>query len=276
MSLKQITVALALAQATAHPLKPIRATPFEKSLALRGGFVSPTDAAKVAATLVSANGAMMALSPSKAGETYGMEFSPMEEWIAEGMGFTFVGAAIMSWLALNGASTNTVIGCGILPQLVQMTKTLLNDTPKKLGVPAAGMIFNFGLCAFSVYALLTGQSYADNVAKFMVGFFGLNGVVFAVAPSVGAGAWGITGDDKVEFLMKNFGFFITSWAVLGGAVIKGEDAAKAIGYSFVPCLLGLIDGNLISKSVDKFGMAKNPQYFWAVVQIAIIAATLLQ
>ena len=68
----------------------------------------------------------------------------------------------MSWLALNGASTNTVIGCGILPQLVQMTKTLLNDTPKKLGVPAAGMIFNFGLCAFSVYALLTGQSYADN------------------------------------------------------------------------------------------------------------------
>ena len=187
------------------------------------------------------------------------------------MGFVFVGSAVMSWLALNGATVNTALGCGIIPNLVQGAKTLLNDTPKKLGVPAPGMIFNTALNAFAVYALLTGQSYADKVAKFMIGFFGLNGIVFAIAPAVGAGAWGIKGNDKVEFLMKAFGFFITSWAVLGAALIKGEDAAKAIGYSFIPPLLSIIDSNLISKSVEKFGMAKNPQYFWAVVQVAIIA-----
>ena len=50
----------------------------------------------------------------------------------------------MSWLALNGATVNTALGCGIIPNLVQGAKTLLNDTPKKLGVPAPGMIFNTG------------------------------------------------------------------------------------------------------------------------------------
>ena len=100
--------------------------------------------------------------------------------------------------------------CGLVAQLVGNVKTLLNDTPKKLGVPAPGMIFNTALHAFAVYALLTGQEYADNVAKFMIGFFGLNGVAFAVAPATGAGVWGVKGDEKAEFMMKAFGYFMSS------------------------------------------------------------------
>jgi hypothetical protein len=264
-------LALALGASARHqPLKmPIKS----RALSVRGGFVDASTAAKVGTTLVSANAAVMSLAPSKASEIYGIEFDAMTEWIAENIGYLFVCQAVMAWLALNGASTNTAIGCGLIPNLVVGVKTLLNDTPKKLGVPAPGMIFNTALNAFAVYALLTGQEYADNVAKFMVGFFALNGVVFAVAPATGAGAWGVKGDDKVEFMMKAFGYFISSWALTAGALVKGEDAAKAVGLGYIPALLNIIDANFISKSVAKFGMEITPQYFWAAIQIAVIFFT---
>merc|ERR1719174_711759 len=209
----------------------------------------------------------MSQAPQKAGEIYGMTMGPMEEWIGEAIGFTFVSTAVTAWLALNGASTNTAIGCGLVPQLVGSVKTLLNDTPKALGVPAPGMIFNCALNAFAVYALLTGQEYADSVAKFMIGFFALNGVAFAIAPAAGAGAWGVKGDEKVEFFMKAFGFFLTSWAVMSGALVKGEEATKAIGLSFIPGLAHIADVLFVSKWADKFGFFLTS---WAVMSGALV------
>ena len=83
--LKSITVlATFLAVANGRSLQP--------ALRLRGG-VDAGQVANGALALSGINAGMMALSPSKAGETYGMEFDPMEEWIAEAMGFVFVGSA---------------------------------------------------------------------------------------------------------------------------------------------------------------------------------------
>jgi len=271
-----LVLALELVVSQARVIAPL-ATPRALALNLRGGFmdVDPVAAAKVSTTIISANGVLMSQAPQKAGEIYGIDMGPMEEWIGEGIGHVFVGTALMAWLALNGASTNTAIGCGLVPQLVQSTKTLLNGTPTALGVPQQGMIFNLALNAFAVYALLTGQEFADSVTKFMIGFAGLNGVAFAIAPAAGAGAWGVKGDEKVEFFMKALGFFLTGWAVMGGALVKGEEATKAIGLSLIPAMGHITDVLFISKWADKFGMAKNPQYFNGAVMVAVILATLL-
>jgi len=278
--MRGLTLALCLAATSARDVARLHRNPLapklpHKGLEVRGGLmdVSPELAAKAGTTILSANAAMMSLSPSSASDVYGISFDPIHEWMAEGMGFVFLGTSIMAWLALNGASTNTVIGCGCIPQVVEMVKTLLNDTPGKLGLPNKGMIVNLVINVFAMHALLTGQEYADNVAKFMVGFFGLNAVAFILAPEAGAGAWGVKGDDKLTMMIRAFGWFIGCWSVLAGSLIQGVEATKAIGYAFIPALGNIIDSNFVSKTVEKYGMDTNPQVFWAVVQLAVIAFT---
>merc|ERR1719473_1348501 len=124
-----LTAALALATVEGRHLKPTGPKLKTKGLNVRGGDlagVSPELAAKVGTTMLSANGVMMALSPDKTGEMYGVEITPMTSWLAEGMGNTFLGIAVTSWCALNGVDTVKAIGCGMIPWLVGNTKTMLN------------------------------------------------------------------------------------------------------------------------------------------------------
>jgi hypothetical protein len=248
-----------------------------KPLAVRGGAgpVDPTLACQIGTTLVSANGAMMALSPSKVGDIYGLKLEPIGEWIAENGGMTFVGTAVASWLALNGASANTAIGWGVVPQVVIGVKTLLNDLPAKFGVPAPGMILNTALNVGVVYALLTDQSYAPTVIKALLAYYGLNSLGFILATEKAAGMWGIKGSDETLLMMKSFGWFIGSFVALAYGLSEDKGATTSIGYAFVLPLISILDNLFISKSADKFGLEKNAQYFWLAIQTMIVVTTLV-
>jgi hypothetical protein len=275
--MSKIVLAFSLfAVTSALPNKiPINKSP--RALKVRGGIgpLEATTAAKLAASVTSVNAGMTALSPSKAGEVYGIETTPFLEWIMEGIGLEFVGLALMSWLSISGASTNTAIGCALLPKTVGTLKTILNDLPAKFGMPKGGFYFRLGLNIFFVVTLLTSQDYAPTVTKIAMYWSAFNGILFALSPQTGSRAWGVPSDDKVDFFMKSFGYFLTALAVQGLALADGAEAAKALGYSFLPLLANLIDANFVGKAVDKFGMDKAPQYFWIVLQVVIILSTLV-
>merc|ERR550514_866805 len=106
--------------------------------------------------------------------------TPFLEWMMESIGNNFVGMALMSWISLSGASTNTAIGCALVPALVGSFKTVLNDLPGTFGMKKGGAYFNVGIHVF-----------------------------FALSPETGSQAWGVPSDPKTDFLLKSLGYFLT-------------------------------------------------------------------
>ena len=97
-----------------------------KALHVRGGKFLPAEpVATFGAAVSSVNAAMVALSPGKTCELYGLPKSDLTEWIVENAGHVLAGTATMMWLALNGMSVEKTIGFGIVPFLVVNAKNIL-------------------------------------------------------------------------------------------------------------------------------------------------------
>ena len=64
---------------------------------------------------------------------------------------------ILGSYSLAGTSTNTAVGCALLPTLVGSLKAVLNDLAGAFHMPRGGMYFNLGANLFFVLSLLTGQ-----------------------------------------------------------------------------------------------------------------------
>jgi hypothetical protein len=270
----KISLALLALSATAVAGKQLPRMP-GKALHVRGGKFLPAEpVATFGAAVSSVNAAMVALSPGKTCELYGLPKSDLTEWIVENAGHVLAGTATMMWLALNGMSVEKTIGFGIVPFLVVNAKNILNETPQKFGMPPAGQFLLAAISTTVAYSCFTGAEWAGNAIKFYVAWNLINGVFFAGAPETGLKAWGLTGCSASDlFMMENFGYFIISSATMVASLsIFEQGAFKSVAYSFVPMFFSIIKHNFLTDAVEKFGMVKGPQYFWLAIMATIIAS----
>jgi len=247
-------------------------------MALRGGVgLDATLAAKIGTSIVSAQGVMSTLAPEEALAQYDMAPTGYTPWLCENSGFTMVGIAIMSWMALAGKDASQCIGCGLIPSVVSTLKALLAGTPAKYNVPNAGQYVNLAITGATMLATLTGHDAADILTKVTMAWCAINGVGLMAVPDVIAGAWGAGGapDPNNTMMFKQMGSQIASTALMIYGLNSGWEATKIVGSTYALLLVALADMIGISKTAQAIGMDLVKPGVWGAVGAVVVAATLL-
>jgi len=113
---------------------------YTSALNVRGG-AGPLDVkttAKVATTIFGIQGAYGTLAPSKENELYGLTGDDdILNWLAEGNSSILLCLAIMAYsIFFKDIEPMKTVGIGLIANVVINAKCLLNEEPKKLGIPA--------------------------------------------------------------------------------------------------------------------------------------------
>ena len=132
------------------------------------------------------------LLPEKNLEAYGVpnvdKFSTyMDE--ANGANILGFGIAALAILFFDVPAMKAV-GVGLVANVIQSLKILLNGTPEELGIAPAGQWLGFGMVSFLSHALLTGADYGNTVAKVFAAFWGLCAIQGKFAPESSLKSWG--------------------------------------------------------------------------------------
>jgi len=243
-------------------------------LRLRGG-LGGVDAAQVASYAISLqaiNGGMVALSPKKASEVYEMEFSDADNVLAEMIGTVCLGIAMALAYTKAGKAVATAVGYGMIPSWIYALKGVLNDDGAKFGQDGPIKYLNLIVSSVVTYTLLKGGPLdKDMTMKVFAGWNALNGLGMYFATDKLMDAWGAGSAQVNKSLLKGFGSFLTTFAVMLYMLVTGKDAVQTLGVTTLVALAAQIDGNFISK--DAPGSA-NMQMFWMVVNAAVAAFTL--
>lgn len=246
------------------------------ALKLRGGLagIDASAAATVGTWLGTINGVYCGIAEGPACEAYGVDnpsFNMLQ--IVKNLGYTFTSAGVLALCLMKGVAFNTAFAWSQLPWLLLSCSNLLNGVDVKMGIPKAGMYLLLAINAVCMYCGFT-DSYMPLAATLYSAWGILNGVMFALAPSKGAEAWGVKGDAKFEAMFKNFGYALISNSVLTYFTGAGTEVATAVGYMYAVQMVSLLDGLFVSKTFDVVTSDKMPAYAWLVIQAAVIAGTL--
>jgi len=74
-------------------------------------------------------------------------------------------------------------------------------------------------------------------------------------------------------MAKQLGFFFVGVGVMMYALSQGVDSLRAIGYSWIPMLLNVLDMVFVSKDVEELDLPTGPLYFW-IAMMAVFVGTL--
>lgn len=178
-------------------------------------------------------------------------------------------------LYFGGASINKAVGSGILYLIVFTIKSLLNEMPKTIGFSAAGQYVFLAVNAFCGHALLTDASYSSTVLKAYPIWGFLNALPFCFAPEIVGKKWGLQGNALVTYQLKQTGYVLATKAVYFLSLAMGVETTKALGYSNVPALVGMLITNFITKDVESIGMSPNMQYVFMLLKTFFIGTLAL-
>ena len=117
--------------------------------------------AKVATTIFGVQGAYGTLAPSKENELYGLTGDDdILNWLAEGNSSIVLCLAIIAYsIFFKDMEPMKAVGVGLITNVIINAKCLLNEEPKKLGIPAITHQLNLIINSIASYALLTNASY---------------------------------------------------------------------------------------------------------------------
>jgi len=216
-----------------------------KCLNFRGG-TGPLDVkttAKVATTIFGIQGAYGTLAPSKENELYGLTGDDdILNWLAEGNSSILLCLAIIAYsIFFKDIEPMKAVGVGLITNVVINAKCLLNEEPKKLGIPAITHKLNLIINSIASYALLTNASYASKAAYALAAYCIFGGTQCCLFPDAGVETWNLPNVNTVsKFKLQCMGANITVLGIFIAAVMKGIDPAKAFGYALIPLLLNCV------------------------------------
>lgn len=254
--------------------------PKDTLLYLRGGAgpLDAVDTAKAGSVIALVSGMLHSVSAGKLLEAYGSPRTPVLEHCLRTIGASVLGIGIPSWCLLNGkcSSTNTAVGLSMLPWMISLLKTVV-DNDGSSGVKIAPQLLVLLYDAFTAHALLTDAEYAAKALQVFCVWVLANGVLLAVSPKTAATSWGNSDEpeDQVVSMTKTNGFGLLSYGSFVYALSKDVDVAKSFGYSLIPWLIDNASRNFITKEVEKYGQESGPQIFWLLYFIIVIASTAL-
>lgn len=178
-------------------------------------------------------------------------------------------------LVFQGTSINTAVGIGQLPAVASILSDLLNGYCKDAGLPNGPQYGALAVHAFIAYACLTNASYADIAINICSAWCLVNGVTLGLATTPALKQWGMENADTLTTaLAKQAGFFLLGLGALVYSLSQGNvDSIRAIGYSWIPLLVNLVDMAFVSKEFVELNMPMGPIYTW-IVLMAVFVGTL--
>lgn len=199
--------------------------------------------AKVATTIFGIQGAYGTLAPSKENELYGLTGDDdILNWLAEGNSSILLCLAIIAYsIFFKDMEPMKAVGVGLITNVVINAKCLLNEEPKKLGIPAITHQLNLVINSIASYALLTNASYASKAAYALAAYCIFGGTQCCLFPDAGVETWNLPNVNTVsKFKLQCMGANVTVLGIFIAAVMKGIDPAKAFGYALIPLLLNCV------------------------------------
>jgi hypothetical protein len=246
---------------------------------LRGG-ISGVDADQVTTAVLALstiNGGVMALAPKKAGEAYGVASTKWTDFFAQWSGINIVGQCLAAYLALGGTSLAEAIAWGFVPSSIASIQDFLNDRmvgemgmgdAAKYMPPLVNLVLTLGL--FGKLSFLS----SDLSLKVACVWMGLNGLAGYFATDAWLDGWGGKGVTAVENSMGKLfaSTMLGSTAMIGSNIFLGKSILESVGIMFGVYAATSLDGLYISKSMEAMGVDSSKALFWAVVQLATVAA----
>ena len=246
-SLLLISCCSVIASTSGAPFVPSTSTSsITSALHVRGG-AGPLDVkttAKVATTIFGVQGAYGTLAPSKENELYGLTGDDdILNWLAEGNSSILLCLAIIAYsIFFKDVEPMKAVGVGLITNVVINAKCLLNEEPKKLGIPAITHQLNLVINSIASYALLTNASYASKAAYVLASYCIFGGVQCSLFPDAGVETWNLPNvmTDESKFKLQCMGANATVLGIFIAAIMKGIDPTKAFGYALIPLLLNCV------------------------------------
>jgi hypothetical protein len=260
----------------------------QEAIRLRGGSIlddiDSVKLAKLLSTVGLINGLSASLAPKQSAEQYGLDMAKkgkknqkerdLTTFIFEHAGSAMLSANILALSLANGGDTTQAIGYSYLPFLALNARNAIQDRATKNGFPAWTQKFLTVVHGFLSWSLITGQSNSPMLSKIGAVWLGINGILGALSPKKFAKSWGQ--DEKnigvdAEGMMKFFGYSLLALGGAHGSLVQGAEWTEALGYCYATYLAAAIDGNFVSKTAEKSGLKKGPQYFWMLLEVLAIA-----
>lgn len=164
----------------------------DTALKLRGGDLGPISSKALATTfgvLAIGDAAASGIAPIEVWEKFGVIIEPGskgEHFLGHGMASSASSLAVTSLLALTDATTvEEALGYGFLARAAFMTNMLANKKYEDLGVPTAPHVAIFAILLFTAYALLSGNSEYNALAKVVSIVLAGHGGLLFLNPRVG-------------------------------------------------------------------------------------------
>ena len=244
------------------------------ALDIRGGAaLGPVDedtALKVIGGIFGAHGVMNVLGPEKCADAYGVKnASPLSISMFELSGTSMLATAVLVYsMYVQGSSVDTAVGSAIAVWFFQNLRTILTETPKKLGY-AEGPVFAFtALNGAAAYGGLARTEWGQTVMKAASAISAVTGLFGAFASKQYADAWQpkkpLTKFELMDVELTSF------WNVALGAasytLLDGGDIKTAIGYATavmsVACIKMIVTGDINLRDTDN-----TPVYFWTALML---------
>jgi hypothetical protein len=238
------------------------------------------------ATLYALAGTSAALNPKSQYASYGIKEAKGKEKakeneflkvVVKSIGVCSVGAAMMSKFMLQDGDATKAIGYGYLPWALFNLKNIADKSCTKAGIPGWTQLVSLAIQGFFSWAMITGRSFAPNLAKFAGIFTSLNALYAALSPKKFAkDSWGqkdLSPVNEAEF--KLFGYNFLGFGAMAMSLARGDDINTALAYQNIAIVLGVFDGLYLSKTFEKAGMKTKALIPWMLLP-AVIAGSLLK
>jgi hypothetical protein len=273
----------------------IAATPFvppakqaskkpNSALYVRGG-AGPLDAtivAKSAAGVAGVFGGLIALSPKQESKMYNIldkgKMTPRLAYLAVRRGTAMYTCALIWWFHVQSEmAVNRAMGLSLIPWILASVHALLNEKPKELGYPAGVELLNIAMCSFVAHGALAEAPHATDALTMLAALFLADGLLQAIRPALFGRTYGILSAETedhnmVNFARRNNGYCQCAYGVFVGALALGVDFKKAIGYSWIFPLVGLMSMLFITKDIEKNNVMKEPFYLWLLIQAIVVGS----
>ncbi len=261
---------------------PFVATPSSSRnavLSLRGG-AGPLDVettAKVFTGITTAQGALDYLSAKTVNKLYNVDLSDkFSSFLQKFVGGNQAAVAIMLFATVfSDVAPLKAIGYGLVPGVLTQFSSLLDETPKELGVNVPMQYVNTAVTTFVIKSLLGGEDNAGTILKYFLAYCGLATGQCRVAPQAALKAWGFPEDTANQTfatkLLGQSGLAFTAVAYALG--VQGASASTAVGYAAVVYLVSIAEF-LLSGEFEAIGVDVAKCHPWLAISLAT-AATLL-
>jgi hypothetical protein len=254
------------------PNSTVKRPPLKRQLDHRGGsLLDKVNVARLATTVSIVQGSFCWLFPFRTCLTYGLEASPLQEFIMRRVGVILLQFGVAGFcLFYKNCSIDFSLGVSTIVKILDRCREMLSGgASKTIEFGAKSHFIPLAVDSFISYAALSNQKYTRTVNKAHAVMLLLKGIIwFSVPETVLRGVNAV--DVSVVKMVRGLGLWLISFSTFAGGLVLDIEPSRALAYSRVLVFLR----TLLVHFVGNTGKFKTQQVLWLTYH-AFIAGALL-